>query len=141
MMDCEQQCRSEVAELHTFFEQWFNGAIERNNEQFDRFGSVMAPEFHIVSPDGRVLERKAILEAVEQAHGSAREAPMRIWIQKHVHRFTVGEIALVTYEEWQERDGETRSRISSALLRINADCVNGVEWLHVHETWLQRDDG
>ncbi|MFX0092506.1 MAG: hypothetical protein ACFFBD_12150 [Candidatus Hodarchaeota archaeon] len=44
---------------------------------------------------------------------------------------------MTTYEEWQEIDGQTIARLSTALFRKCFDAPNGVEWLHAHETWLQ----
>ena len=135
-MDIETHCCKEVVELHEFFQQWFAGELPKTDEAFDRFASVMADEFHIVSPDGRIMQRDTILEAVRSAHGSS---PVKIWIMNHTLRFTIGDVALVTYEEWQTRSDETRGRLSSALLRVKAGLPNDLHWLHVHETWLQDD--
>ena len=53
--------------------------------------------------------------------------------------FIIDELALATYEEWQEIDGKINARLSTVLLRAKADAPNGVEWLHVHETWRQKE--
>ena len=45
-------------------------------------------------------------------------------------------LALATYVEWQEVEGQTNSRLSTALFRGKVGTPNNVEWLHVHETWL-----
>ena len=137
-MDIESHCRKEVVELHEFFQQWFAGVLPQTDEAFDRFASVMADEFHIVSPVGRIMQRDTILEAVRAAHGSGGGG-VKIWIKNHTHRLTIGDAALVTYEEWQTKGDETRGRLSSALLRVKAGLLNDLQWLHVHETWLQDD--
>jgi hypothetical protein len=49
---------------------------------------------------------------------------------------TEGALCLVTYEEWQHLSGTASGRISSAWFRARSDTPHGVEWLHVHETWL-----
>ena len=113
------------------------GELPQTDMAFDRFASVMADEFHIVSPTGRVMQRDTILEAVRAAHGSG---PVKIWIKNHTHRFAIGDVALVTYEEWQTKGDETRGRLSSALFRVKPGTPNDLQWLHVHETWLQDDD-
>lgn len=41
-----------------------------------------------------------------------------------------------TYEEWQDTGQGERGRISSVLFRRRERAPNGVEWLHVHETWI-----
>lgn len=53
---------------------------------------------------------------------------------------TLGDIALVTYEESQSRDGDKRVLFSSALFRDKEGTPNGLEWLHVHETWLSQEE-
>ena len=136
-MDIESHCRKEVIELHEFFQQWFMGELPQTDEAFDRVASVMADEFHIVSPTGQVMQRDTILEAVRAAHASG---PVKIWIKNHTHRFTIGDVALVTYEEWQTKGEESRGRLSSALFRVKPGTPNDLQWLHVHETWLQDDD-
>ncbi len=132
-LDIESHCRKEVAELHAFFQQWFTGELPETAEAFDRFASVMAAGFHIVSPAGRIMQRDRILDAVR---GGYRSGPVKIWIKNHTHRLTLGDLALVTYEEWQSSGDETRGRLSSALLRVKAGLLNDLQWLHVHETWL-----
>ncbi|MEE8155733.1 MAG: hypothetical protein V3T53_12340 [Phycisphaerales bacterium] len=132
-MDIESNCRKEVVELHEFFQQWFTGELPQTEEALDRFVSVVAEGFHIVSPAGRIMQRDRILDAVR---GGYRSGPVKIWIKNHTHRLTLGDLALVTYEEWQSSGDETRGRLSSALLRVKAGLLNDLQWLHVHETWL-----
>ncbi len=135
-MDIESDCRKEVVELHEFFQQWFTGELPQTDEAFDRFASVMAAGFHIVSPAGRIMQRDKILDAVRAGY---RSSTLKIWIKNHTHRLTIGDVALVTYEEWQTSGDETRGRLSTALLRVKAGLFNDLQWLHVHETWLQVD--
>ncbi len=42
---------------------------------------------------------------------------------------------MVTYEEWQEVQAETTTKLSSVVFRHAPDMPNQVVWLHVHETW------
>jgi hypothetical protein len=50
------------------------------------------------------------------------------------------QLALTTYEEWQEIEGKVTARVSTAVFKQKANTPNGVEWLHVHETWLEVRD-
>ena len=130
----EDECRREVAELHRFFQDWFRGELEDTDAVFGRFDSVMAPEFHIVSPPGEITGRDAIVDRLRRAHGVG--AGMTIWVENHRHHLTAGDLAMVMYEEWQTEADQTRGRLSTAVLRRRSDAPNCVEWVHVHETWL-----
>lgn len=134
----EQRCENEVVELHRFFQDWFNGVLPPTEEAFERFSSVMADEFVIISPNGELTERDELVERLRAAHGIWRRLsrPGRIWIENLRVRHRVGDQILVLYEEWQEMDGESRGRLSTALFRLRETAPNGVQWLHVHEVWL-----
>ena len=131
----ESRCSREVQELHQFFQDWFTAALPDEDSSFARFSNVVADGFAIITPEGRTLERDLLLTGLRGAHGSWADGG-RIWIENLNVRRTVGDLALVTYEEWQESEGQTRGRLSTALFRESAVTPNGVEWLHVHETWL-----
>ena len=138
----EQRLSSEVVELHQFFEDWFNGVLPPTDAAFERFSSVLADDFLIISPGGELTEREELLARLEAAHGIWREnrRPGRIWIENLVVRHQVGDQALVLYEEWQEIEGETRGRLSTALFERRDGLPNDVEWVHVHEVWLPNQD-
>ena len=128
--------RLEVEQLHAFFEGWFTGRLEPTDEAFARFESVLADGFEIVSPRGTRTERAALLAGLRSAHRMHPDG-FRIWIEDVRARALEGGLTLATYEEWQEQPGgPPRGRLSSAVLRARADTPNGLEWVHVHETWL-----
>lgn len=135
----ESRCRAEVTELHRFFQDWFNGVVPDDDTTFDRFAGVMGEGFVIVTPEGRAVERAALVEGLRGSHSRWRQEGNdagRIWIENVDVRHEKDGLTAVTYEEWQECDGRVRGRISTALFRANNGTPNGIEWLHVHETWL-----
>jgi hypothetical protein len=134
----DDQARKEVAEIHEFLQDWFNGSIGNDDQIYRRFAGVMAEGFQLISPGGMVTDRDAMLDGVRGAHGRERDArlPMKIWIQNHRGRVLADGLHLVTYEEWQEKGGVTRGRVSTALFARREGTPNGVEWLHVHEVWM-----
>jgi hypothetical protein len=138
----EQRLSDEVVELHQFFQDWFNATLAPSEDEFRRFSSVMAERFVIISPNGELTERDELLERLRAAHGIWAEMsrPGRIWIENLQVRHQVGDQILVLYEEWQEIEGESRGRLSTALFRRREDAPNGVEWVHVHEVWLPNQD-
>lgn len=134
----EERCEKEVVELHAFFEGWFNGSIPDTDESYSRFTGVLADGFAIIGPSGNLTERQELVEGLRSSRSPEGSEPIRIWIEDFRFHRLGGDMALVTYEEWQQRGNQRRGRLSSALLRQRAGTPNGLEWLHVHETWLPR---
>ncbi len=134
----ETICRTEITELHHFFVEWMTGALPRTAEAFARAADVLADDMTMINPEGEVMACAALLGAIETAHGAFTppEQTFRIWIKNYDCRFVSGDLCLATYEEWQDRTGEVKGRLSTVLFRRRDGLPNGVEWLHVHETWL-----
>ena len=133
-----EECQAEVDELHRFFVDWMTGTLPRTQEAYARFTGVMADHMVIISPRGVLTEREPLIEELEAAHG-AHAGPTNdfgIRIENYRCHRTEGDLCLVTYEEWQQRSGATTGRLGTALFRRRAGTPNGVEWLHVHETWI-----
>jgi hypothetical protein len=134
----EARCQREVEELNQFFQGWTNGAIEDTDEEFARFASVTADTFAVVSPSGRISDRQKLLKSIRESHGQPKDPAegVRIRIDDFAVRAVAGDVAIVTYELWMELGGKSRGRIATAVLRARDGTPNGIEWLHVHETWL-----
>lgn len=124
---------TEIGQLHDFFERWFRGGVEP--EGFERMERVMAPEFTIVTPEGQVLDRAGILAAVRAGRGS-REVEIRVENARILWR--VGAVTCARYDERHTGAGRRSLRRSTALFREAEAAPNGVEWLHVHETWVEQ---
>ena len=137
-MEMGESCEAEVLGLHRFLEDWLTGALPRTEDGFARFRNVMAEGFAIISPGGVTSGRDELCAELERAHAAAAKpnGGFRIWIEEVHLRHASGDIAVVTYAEYQERSGETTGRRASALFRRKDGTPNGVEWLHLHETWL-----
>lgn len=135
----EKHAEREVVELHRFFQSWFTGAVERSEEEYERVVNALADDFLFVTPDGGTADRDGILKQVESSWG-ARPPGFSVWIQQVRVRWASAEVCLLTYEEWQSDVSETRGRLSSALFRKNPEAPLGVEWVHLHETWLPHSE-
>ena len=138
--DLAQRCESEVVELHQFFQDWFNGVLEPTDADFARFADALAPDFVIIPPSGRAVERDPLLQGLKQAHGRWREGETigkgRIWIQDFTIRLIESQVLVATYEEWQEFKREVKSRVSTVIFRAAEGTPNGVNWHHLQETNL-----
>lgn len=126
---------AEIVQLHQFFQEWYNGAIPETEETFARLKNALADGFRIITPDAKILERHTIIKAIERNYNSQKG--MRIWIEDvHIQGWFEDHI-LASYQEWQETDETITCRLSSVIFQSNQDNPNGLEWLYVHETWLE----
>jgi len=129
----------EVREFHEFIEAWLAGRADR--DEYDRAEAVLPDDFEIVSPSGECRDGAEIRADLRAGHGAAGDSDpaFEIHVTDLRTRVEREECCLVTYEEWQRRDGDWEGRTSSALFRPADDAPNGVEWVHLHETWLSED--
>ena len=134
----EERCRREVVELHQFLEDWSNAALPPTEEAYLRFGEVIAPSFLLIDPDGFSVASQEVLEAIRNAHGRWTDAPGAIRIENFRFHHAGGALALATYEEWHDLGEASNGRISTVLFGANDETPNGLEWLHLHEAWLER---
>ena len=139
----DERCRAEVIGLHQFLQGWLGGTIEPTEESLHRFSTVLAPEFEIITPGGERIGRDSLIAGMRDAHGARAGSapPFRIRIEAYEGKPLGPDLRLVTYEEWQEADGRRRGRLSSALFRTRGETPHGVEWVHLHETWIPEQTG
>lgn len=134
----EHRANLEVDALHQFFTGWFTGQLQPHDAVFARFAGALAPEFEMITPSGVLRPRDVLIASLRGAHGVWGHDPGAT-IEIRAHRSTAlpgGPYTLARYEEWQRLDGRWRGRLSTALLREAAGAPNGLEWVHVHETWM-----
>ena len=123
-------CRTEIIELHRFFEGWFAGTTD----DFARFDRSIARDFTMVGPGGDRRTRDEVVRGLIDGHGT-RKLAIRI---ESVEARSLGDAFLLArYEEWLDEKG----RVSTALFRERSDAPNGIEWVTVHETWLPSRPG
>ncbi|WP_417520027.1 hypothetical protein [Minwuia sp.] len=137
-MDMAKQCRLETETLHDFLRDWLVGALPRTDDAFARFRDVMAPGLMVISPLGTRTELNDLLTEFESIHGvlAARKDSFRIEVKNYECHRLIGEQALVTYEEWHMDGDDVSARLSTVLYGPKRGTPHGVEWQHVHETWL-----
>lgn len=130
--------RAEIVRLHEFFEGWLGGALPDTGESFAAFEEVLADDFAIATPAGRLVSRAALVEGLRGGHGAHPE--LRIRIENAELRHSQGPIRVATYEEWQEEGGSETARLSTVVFRAREGTPNGLQWVHVHETWIRPPD-
>ena len=135
-IDLSDAARAEVRGLHEFLVEWFTSTVADTDAAFARFSGVLHPQFAMIVPSGELLDRESVLTSIRAAHGSA-DPGFAIEIRGMQDRFVHGDHVLLTYEEWQY-DGEQlrNGRISTAHLVPAPDAPSGLQWQHLHETFL-----
>lgn len=131
------RCTREVESLHVFFQEWLNGEVPDGPGRLARVDEALDDTFIIISPDARQTSKEVLLQQLRSSHGAWQDG--RIWIEDVTGRALREQLALVTYKEWQQRGGEVRGRLSSALFRRASEAPEGVAWVHLHETWIPAD--
>lgn len=127
----------EIERLHACFVEWYRSEGDRST--FDRIAAALAPEFEMVVPDGSIVDREAVLESIESAEGSYRDSSFDITIESPEPILVDDDRAVVRYIEHQEQPDEENRRISTAVLAADSSGPDGIVWLAVHETWIERE--
>lgn len=125
----------EIVRQHEFIEAWLAGREDAPPESFaDGFVASLAADFSMVSPDGSVTDRTALLAGFHAARGAA--PGLRIEIRAAAVVDSGADRATVRYEEWQFAPDSSNVRVSTALLAPDPAAPLGWAWRALHETWL-----
>ena len=127
--------RDEVVSLHEFFVAWYDKATADATD-FDRFDRVMGPGMTMIPPSGDMLERDAVVSYVRDNRATF-DGDYAIEIADVQPAWEAGNVIVVTYIEKQQRRGVKTARRASALFVESSSAPHGVEWRHLHETWMQ----
>jgi hypothetical protein len=125
--------RREVLALHEFFVAWFRqdaAAVD-----FGECEAAFAVDFRMITPDGMVNDRAAVLERLRQARNSQRP-DFSIIISGIEPLWQQRDAVLLGYVEEQYRSGLATRRRSTALFTAETLAPRGVVWRHLQETWM-----
>ncbi|MBZ9798923.1 DUF4440 domain-containing protein [Mesorhizobium sp. ES1-4] len=126
---------AEVIDLHRFFVDWFV-AERADTVDFGRFESVMGEGLTMIAPGGQVLGRDAVIDHVRSSRATCDDG-FAISIEDIQPGWEDRDMIVVLYVEAQLRGGKHSRRQSSAVFTTSSSAPNGVQWRHLHETWLQ----
>ncbi|MEF8797232.1 MAG: hypothetical protein V5A48_12310, partial [Salinivenus sp.] len=63
----EKRCRTEIEDLHQFFEGWLSGKRPNTESAFERAEKALGPDFQLIHPSGEWRDREEILNGLRQA--------------------------------------------------------------------------
>jgi hypothetical protein len=130
------ECRGEVADVHRFFSAWFQGDVPRTEDAWAAIANRLAPGFVLITPGGKVVSRRELVEQLRPRYGRYRESGYPIEVRRFEVRHIGDHHVVATYEEWQGRGEDRTGRLSTAVFERDPSQPNHVRWTHVHETWL-----
>lgn len=140
MTDIATLAQKEILDLHAFFVKWFRGEVEKTEANFAHLRLRFLPQFVIYFPSGYICSLEDFLTMVYNNHSGRKPVgeAYNIFIDQFLVRWkSVDEqTVLCTYEERQiVKDVEEYIRLSSAWFIRDNNAPNGVQWLHIHESW------
>lgn len=135
----EDLIERELAASHRFFREWYAGLCPHSEAYVAAyFVGRLDPGFHFIDPTGEIIDVARLGRELWASYGTGSDFAMSA--ENLRCRFGDGDIVIATYHEWQRNAVRTRppdnGRIATALFRVDDSAVNGLRWVHVHETWL-----
>ncbi|WP_368517433.1 hypothetical protein [Rhizobium sp.] len=130
-----RKASAEVIDFHRFFEAWYDAATADETD-FGRCERTFGQAFHMIPPTGRVFDRAETIELI-RANRATFQGNFAIEISDIHASYETADTIVLTYVEAQMRAEKYSRRQASALFTASSSAPNGVEWQHLHETWLQ----
>jgi hypothetical protein len=124
--------REEIDELHEFFQAYFLGT----ESSLERADAAFAADFTIVGADGVETDRRTTMENL--LAGYAHTNDLKITISEHRLLRQTDDTLVVAYVETHDLGERPNRRRSTVVFVAEAAAPNGLQWLRVHETWIDR---
>lgn len=122
----------EIVELHDFFEGYFLGT----RDDLERCDAALDQDFTMAGPDGTVAGKVATMAAIEA--GYQHTDLLRILVTQTRLIAESPELVVAEYVESHELASRRNHRRSSVTFRRDPQGPNGLRWVHVQETWIDR---
>lgn len=133
-----ERASAEILDFHRFFVSWYDAATADGTD-FGRCEQVFGQGFHMIPPTGRVFDKTQTIELI-RANRATFNGNFTIDIETIRSGWERADTIVMTYIEAQVRAGKSSRRQASALFTTSSSAPHGVEWRHLHETWVQMPD-
>ena len=136
-MSLIRDAEAEVVARHDFFVAWFTGRADES--AMDTSARAFAPDMRMIAPDGGIASSAEVVAMLRRARAILRD-DFEIRVKLVESRLLSPELALVTYDEHQHRNGKRTARRSTALFSPDKDAPEGVVWRFLQETWIENQE-
>jgi hypothetical protein len=130
MTETDRRFAEEIADLHSFFGDWFAGKSDRT---IGEFADRLDAGFTIVGPHGEAHGKAHIVALVEGRFG-AYDVEITT---SEAHVTIMDPVMVGTYEEHHRSGDATTRRIATVAMVEDHRTPTGYRWLSVHETWVE----
>jgi hypothetical protein len=130
-----ERASAEIIAFHRFFVAWYDSSTA-GAADFGRCEQVFGEGFRMIPPTGSIFDRETTIGLIRSNRATCH-GDFSIEIEDIRPGWEVADMIVVTYVEAQVRAGRASRRQASALFTSSSSAPNGVEWRHLHETWLQ----
>mmetsp|Transcript_1270 Transcript_1270/g.2281 ORF Transcript_1270/g.2281 Transcript_1270/m.2281 type:complete len:147 (-) Transcript_1270:312-752(-) len=138
-MEFERACNTEVIRIHAFFVDWLTGRYPNSSEIFWKgCGKAFSKDLVLINPSGEVSRNGDLRYELQKAYGNLEGSNFNMKIRNFQVLQSHPDWCLTMYEKWHYHGSITTARQCTALFRPNPSAPNGVEWVHIHETWSCR---
>ncbi|MBL0371988.1 hypothetical protein JJB09_08105 [Rhizobium sp. KVB221] len=134
-MNLFDRASAEIIALHRFFVAWFD-KVTSADADFSRFDQSMGDGMQMIAPSGAILDRQALVGYVRDCRDTF-DGDFSIDISDIRPVWESDDAIVVSYIEKQQRKGVKTARRATALFTKSSSAPSGVEWRHLHETWMQ----
>jgi hypothetical protein len=124
------EVEKEVEHQHQLLATWIGSAAQP--AVLDALRAAHTADFSMVTVDGQVVDRQALLDGLAGAR-NARPG-LRILISEVTVAVELGDTVLARFLETHVEHRHTSSRRVSALLSADQHAPHGLRWRYIHET-------
>ncbi|MCX2546499.1 hypothetical protein [Pseudomonas sp. COW5] len=126
---------AEVYRWYNLFFPWSRGMSSQSEGAIKPLYDALADDFRVVLTDGQIMERADYWERLWGLHGKRAGSP-----ESHITNLSItplpGGFFLTVFD--LVKDGITKKKVDSALMRLDENSPSGISWIYVHESEHER---
>ncbi|PTT30325.1 hypothetical protein [Pseudomonas sp. HMWF021] len=122
---------AEVYRWYNLFFPWSRGMASQSEAAIKPLYDALASDFRVVLTDGQIMGRADYWERLWGLHGKRVGSP-----ESHITNLSItplaGGVFLTVFD--LVKDGITKKKVDSALMRLDPASPSGISWMYVHES-------